>query len=547
MAYTLNLPDLEAQLQGDTTNSTLVADAAAANPELYKLMEQEATTYLETSAVLHQEASTPALTQPNVTVPTTPTAATTPVATQPTAGSSTGGSSTPNAALQSATTPANTALPGVLQTTTQLDPGNSVMYFNDGVASYSSDGRDDGYGRLSRFVAADPDYESGNLVAYMRLVAAVSDASATKPYTNNDITQAFNDITGINGNPGSTTTQGGAGAPSNGINSPLSTQTLQLLQNSLTNTLMKYTKFMITGIQHSRREKTQIIPTFGDTYSAIFTGAEPQVVTFTMNLVCDHVGDMTNLVTAKGNAVTNLATANAAGTTTNTATASQMTWYHALYNAYLYFLRASRLAKWWLQLRIEVPGFSSYQGYILSMDDAINANDDEMVQVSFSMLLSQPNVAVAGLGLNPLTANTSNTIPTGKSAAAIAAANAPVLPSAAQSAGQIAAAAINAASKTPSAVATAIANLQTAANITNSLTAYQKNIATSMSVYNSSNGTNKLTVLANIMQQTNAVVTTTQGYTNLITGSVLGQSTTLPTTTGNPIPISTSGPGKFLA
>lgn len=118
----------------------------------------------------------------------------------------------------------------------------------------------------------------------------------------------------------------------------------------------RYNRFIITSIQESRSERSAIMPTVGDSFAATFSGREPMVLAVQGLLICDH--DKTRL-----------------------------TWYHAFMNAYEHYLRASRLAKFRVRMKLVLPDFTDYTGYMLTIGTSITSDNDMVIPMNFSMLV----------------------------------------------------------------------------------------------------------------------------------------------------------------
>ena len=125
-----------------------------------------------------------------------------------------------------------------------------------------------------------------------------------------------------------------------------------------------YTKFIISGAEDNRAEKSEIMKTCGDSFIATFTGREPHVMGFHGSLIFDY------------------------GTSS--------TWYHAFINAYETILRASRMAKHRCKLKLVMPDSQEIIGYLLNLNCSYDAAADSVVPIAFSMLVvdktpSKPN------------------------------------------------------------------------------------------------------------------------------------------------------------
>lgn len=122
----------------------------------------------------------------------------------------------------------------------------------------------------------------------------------------------------------------------------------------------KYDKFIIEGINTMRQEKAQIVSTLGDNYAAMFSGKQPMTIGVSGRLVCDY-------------------------------DKKALSWYKAFTYAYEYFLRASRLAKFRVKVRLVFPDVNEFEGYILSSSETQNAGDDMIIPWNFTMLATSLN------------------------------------------------------------------------------------------------------------------------------------------------------------
>lgn len=125
-----------------------------------------------------------------------------------------------------------------------------------------------------------------------------------------------------------------------------------------------YAKFIISGAEDNRAEKSEIMKTCGDSFIATFTGREPHVMGFHGYLIFDY--------------------------------GSKATWYHAFINAYETLLRASRMAKHRCKLKVVMPDSQEIIGYMVNLNCSYDANSDSVVPMSFSMVVvdktpSKPN------------------------------------------------------------------------------------------------------------------------------------------------------------
>lgn len=140
-----------------------------------------------------------------------------------------------------------------------------------------------------------------------------------------------------------------------------------------------YTKFSLLAFSDGREEKMDLMQTCGDSFIATFSGRKPHVMTFQGNLVFDY--------------------------------GSQITWYHAFINAYEYFLRASRMAKYRCKMRIVLPDCQEIVGYVIGLSTNHDSNNDLVVPMSLSMVvvdksLSKPNIVTPAEGASDGTGGT---------------------------------------------------------------------------------------------------------------------------------------------
>ena len=120
-----------------------------------------------------------------------------------------------------------------------------------------------------------------------------------------------------------------------------------------------YTSIIITSIQENLQERQSVMPTVGDSFAATFSGLEPQLLVINGYLPLDGSRDNT--------------------------------WFHAFINAYKYFIRASKLAKYRCHLKIVFPDFASYVCYPVSFSSAIDSQSDTLVNFSMTaVVVSNP-------------------------------------------------------------------------------------------------------------------------------------------------------------
>lgn len=117
-----------------------------------------------------------------------------------------------------------------------------------------------------------------------------------------------------------------------------------------------YDKFILLSINESKSEKAQVLSTHGDHFAAIFTGREPTTISISGQLVADY-GDRTS-------------------------------WYRTFMDAYTYFFRASRLAKYNNQLKLVLPdSMETYLGYPLNISWSSSADSDILCNFTMGFLV----------------------------------------------------------------------------------------------------------------------------------------------------------------
>ena len=132
----------------------------------------------------------------------------------------------------------------------------------------------------------------------------------------------------------------------------------------------KYNRFIITSIQEARNERSSVMPTVGDSFAATFSGRQPMAISVQGFLLFDY-------------------------------DTSKMAWYHAFMNAYEYYLRASQLAKWRAKMKLVMPDFTEYTGYMLSVGASMSSEGDVVIPMNFSMLVVQESFNKAyGISMN---------------------------------------------------------------------------------------------------------------------------------------------------
>jgi hypothetical protein len=129
---------------------------------------------------------------------------------------------------------------------------------------------------------------------------------------------------------------------------------LQAVYNHLIN---KYTSVIITSLQENLQEKQHILATVGDSFAATFSGQDPQVVAISGFLPFDGSADTS--------------------------------WFLAFVNAYKYFIRASRLAKYRCYINLVLPDFSSYKCYPTSFTATLASEQDTVIPFSMTAIVMQ--------------------------------------------------------------------------------------------------------------------------------------------------------------
>lgn len=130
-----------------------------------------------------------------------------------------------------------------------------------------------------------------------------------------------------------------------------------LLQSVYNHLINKYTSVVILSLQENMQEKQHIMATVGDSFAATFSGQEPQVVAISGYLPFDGSADTS--------------------------------WFLAFVNAYKYFMRASRLAKYRCYLNLVFPDFSSYKCYPISFTATLSSEQDMVVPFSMNAIVMQ--------------------------------------------------------------------------------------------------------------------------------------------------------------
>lgn len=118
----------------------------------------------------------------------------------------------------------------------------------------------------------------------------------------------------------------------------------------------RYDKFILLSINESKSEKAQVLSTHGDHFAAIFTGREPTTISISGQLIADY-GDSAS-------------------------------WYRTFMDAYTYFFRASRLAKYNNHIKLVLPdGMETYVGYPLNISWSSSADSDILCNFNMGFLV----------------------------------------------------------------------------------------------------------------------------------------------------------------
>lgn len=120
----------------------------------------------------------------------------------------------------------------------------------------------------------------------------------------------------------------------------------------------KYDRFIMTGLGENRSEKISTMKTVGDSFNVTFSGREPLVINVSGSLIFDYDRD-------------------------------RMSWYTAFCNAYEYYLRASVTSRYRVKVRLVLPDFTVYEGYIISLGSSQSSDSDMFVPFNFSMIITQ--------------------------------------------------------------------------------------------------------------------------------------------------------------
>lgn len=142
-----------------------------------------------------------------------------------------------------------------------------------------------------------------------------------------------------------------------GLKEAISGEDQTVLQAVYNQLIDKYTSIIILSLQENMQEKQHIMPTVGDSFAATFAGQEPQVVSISGYLPFDGSKDNS--------------------------------WFLAFINAYRYFLRASRLAKYRCWLNLVFPDFSSYKCYPISFTASLSSEQDNVIPFSMNAIVME--------------------------------------------------------------------------------------------------------------------------------------------------------------
>lgn len=132
---------------------------------------------------------------------------------------------------------------------------------------------------------------------------------------------------------------------------------LDAIYNLAVGSSQNYDRFIINSISESRAERISTMKTVGDSFCLTFSGREPLVISVSGELVFDYA-------------------------------TNRLSWYTAFCNAYEYYLRASITAKYHAKIRLVLPDFTKYEGYIVSMNSSQSADSDMVVPFSFAMAVT---------------------------------------------------------------------------------------------------------------------------------------------------------------
>lgn len=248
---------------------------------------------------------------------------------------------------------------GSEQTTTPTTTGTKTIVKGSALQSHyaiSYDTEIDTYignysgkdGRLTQFINNDGTTEDAR-IGYLKLIGSDADISAMDSIS-------------------STITSTVTAADKNSLNA---------IYKLLTASSTKYDRFVINSVSENRAEKMSIMKTVGDSFAMTFTGREPLVIQVSGSLVFDY--DRT-----------------------------RMSWYVAFMNAYEYYMRASMLAKYRVKLKLVLPDFTIYEGYMVNLAATQAAESDITVPFNFGMVVTNEmfNSAYSNSGIVQNTTNT---------------------------------------------------------------------------------------------------------------------------------------------
>ena len=123
----------------------------------------------------------------------------------------------------------------------------------------------------------------------------------------------------------------------------------------------KYDRFVMTGVGENRSERMATMKTVGDSFNVTFSGREPLVISVSGSLIFDYDRD-------------------------------RMSWYTAFCNAYEYYLRASVTSRYRVKVKLVLPDFAVYEGYIIGMNSSQASDSDMFVPFNFSMIITQESM-----------------------------------------------------------------------------------------------------------------------------------------------------------
>lgn len=117
-----------------------------------------------------------------------------------------------------------------------------------------------------------------------------------------------------------------------------------------------YKAFILTNIQENLQEKQQIMSTVADASIQTFSGAEPQVIALNGLLPFDNSSDSS--------------------------------WFVHFMNMYIYFIRASKLAKHRCFLQVVLPDYQTYKCYPISITCNLDSSSDTLVQFGLTAVVA---------------------------------------------------------------------------------------------------------------------------------------------------------------